>query len=585
MTDRSQPAEVHPPSGAVFAAALQHHQAGRLAEAERLCRQILAAEPQHHESLDLLGIIAAGCGHGDAAVALIERAAALCDDMPGYHGNLGLILQQLGRTDEAAGRFEQVVRLQPGNADAHNALAILHLMQGRFETAVASFGHVLALRPGDAEACCNLGVALQQLGRTDAAIAQFERALALRPDYPEACYNLGLAVQQHGRAEDAVALLERALALRPGYAEAAETLALLLHNLGIGAQERGRPDAAILCYERALALQPNHAEMRLSLALAKLLIGEFQAGWPLYETRWQTGNLAPAWRNFGVPQWDGAPGTGGTLLIWVEQGFGDTLQFCRYAPLAAARGWRVLVEAPPNLVRLLQTLPGVTILPTGGAAGLAIERHCPMMSLPLAFGTTLDTIPAAMPYLAATPDGIKHWQRELSKTASDGLTVGIVWAGNPRKFSALHTATDARRSVALDQLAPLFAVRGARFVSLQKDRRPGDDPSRHGLFDPMDAVGDFAETAALVAALDLVIAVDTSVVHLAGALGKPVWLLNRFDTCWRWLRDRTDSPWYPTLRQFHQPAPGDWAPVIEEAAATLAAIAGPALTGRIERRR
>jgi len=556
-----------------FAAALAAYQAQRPAEAERLCRQILAEAPGHHASLHLLGLIGAGAGHLAAAVGLIRQAIQLRGDIAFYHVNLGLILQQAGELDAALAAFAAGVALDPNAVEAQNSLAVLCLLRGRPAEAAAAFERLLALQPGRDDAACNLGIALQQQGLAERAVGAFERALALRPDYAEAAYNLGLALEKQGRLEQAVQRLEQALALRPDYAEAAETLSLALNNLALRLHDEGRLAEALIRFERAVALRPDHPTMQLSLAMARLGAGDFRAGWPGYEARWHHPHFAADASRHTGPRWDGAAGQGGTILLWSEQGYGDTLQFCRYAPLVAGRGWRVVLEVPPPLVRLLQSLAGVTVVPTGTTdpAGL----HCPLLSLPGLFDTTVATIPAAIPYLSAAPEAVADWRARLPglrHKAPGSLTVGLCWAGNPGKDSAMVAAVDARRSVPLDRLGPLFRVGNARFVSLQRERLTGDNPNKYPLIDPMAEVEDFADTAAILAALDLVITVDTAVAHLAGALGKPVWLLNRYDTCWRWLRDRSDSPWYPTLRVFRQPSLGDWDSAIEDAAAALAEI-------------
>ena len=616
---------------ASFAQALQHHQAGRLAEAEQLYRQILAVQPDHDESLHLLGVIGCQCGRADLAIGLIERAVALRGSVAAYHYNLGLARQMLGRLEAAAQAFEQALALQPDYAEACNNLGAVLLQLGRAEAAVSAFEQALALRPDHVEACCNLAVALQRVGRLDAAIARFEQALVLRPGHPEALYNLGLARERQGRRDAAVACLEQALAARPDYPDALYSLGAVLqaqdrldaaaeryeraaalrpdhaetwYGLGGVRHRQGRHEAARHCYERAIALKPDYpdpysnlslvlkdrgdvagamaaldralalkpdfADAQLNQAMIRLLTGDFARGWLQYESRWQTRQLDPDRRDLKMPRWDGADGKGGTMLVWAEQGLGDSLQFCRYVELLARRGWRVAIEVPDPLVRLLRSLgDGVTVLPIGGAASLPIACHCPMLSLPLLFGTGSTTIPAGRPYLAADGAAAAGWQARLA-VLGPVLKVGLVWAGNPGRLSALHAAVDTRRSIPLERLAPLLAIQGVRFVSLQKDRRAGEEPGRFGIVDPMGEVHDFADTAAIIAALELVIAVDTSVVHLAGALGKPVWLLNRFDSCWRWLLERDDSLWYPTLRQFRQQAPGDWDGVVAAAAAALA---------------
>jgi tetratricopeptide (TPR) repeat protein len=618
------------PLSAQFARALQFHQAGRLAEAERLYRQILAIEPGHSESLHLLGVIACQCGQAGAAAELIEGAIRLRGDVAVYHYNLGLALQSLGRTEAAIAGFERAVALQPDYVEAQNNRAALLLAQGRLDAAADGFERALALKPDHVEACFNLGVARLRQNRPEAAVRHLEQALALRSDHPEAWCHLGLALERLDRLAPAAAAFERALTLRPEDAEALHGLGAVRQRqerldeaaacferavavqpgraagwyaLGSVRHRQSRPDDAAGCYERAialrpddpgpyanlalilkdrgdlpaalalldraLALQPDHAEAQLNQAMIRLLAGDFAAGWRQYEWRWQTRQLDPDRRSFTMPRWDGSAGNGRTILLWAEQGLGDTLQICRYAPLVAARGWRVVVAVPASLTRLLRSLPGVSVQEIG-APPAAADCHCPLMSLPLLFGTRVETVPAAPRYLAADPADVAR-RRPLLAAPGAVLTVGLAWAGNPGVLSAMHQGVDRRRSIPLGRLAPLLAVEGVRFVSLQKDRRAGERPESFGLLDIMDEVRDFADTAAIIAALDLVITVDTAIVHLAGALGKPVWLLNRFDPCWRWLLGRDDSPWYPGLRQFRQTAPGDWSGPIAAAAAALAA--------------
>ncbi len=503
-----------------FEATLRQHQAGQLAEAEAGYRRILAVAPEHDESLHLLGVIACQVGQPEPAIGLIEHAIALRPDVPVYYYNLGLALQGLGRFDAAIQAFEQAVALQPGHAEAQYSLGALLQQQNRPQDAVGPFARAVALQPDNAAFRHALGSARHQAGDTAAALADYDAAIALRPDFAE----------PHGN---------RALILK----------------------DRGDLDGAMAALDRALGLKPDQPEVQLNQALIRLSRGDFQEGWRQYEARWGTRQLDPDRRSFTMPLWDGSDGRGRTILIWAEQGLGDTLQFCRYAPLLAGRGWRVVIEAPAPLTRLLGSLAGAIVRPIG-ATELPIDCHCPLMSLPRLFDTVEATIPAKLSYLAADPAEIEH-----RRLGVDGPKIGLAWSGNPGTLTPEHVLVDTRRSIPLARLAPLLAVPGARFVSLQKD--PREDPAAFGLLDPMPSVRDFADTAAIVAQLDLVISVDTSVVHLAGALGKQVWLLNRFDTCWRWLQGRSDSPWYPNLRQFRQKAPGDWNSAIAAAASAL----------------
>ena len=327
---------------------------------------------------------------------------------------------------------------------------------------------------------------------------------------------------------------------------------------------------ALASYEKAIALRPELAEAQWSKAVCLLQMGDFTHGWAQYEWRRR---LDPplTFRSYPQPLWTGRQELRGkTLFIHHEQGHGDTIQFCRYAVLAQARGARVVMSVPDALRGLLETLgPGIEIV--GGNEGPPdLDYHCPMMSLPLAFGTTLDSIPARVPYLAADPVRVAAWRDRLAGVP--GIRIGLCWAGAPRRHMQRAHAIDRRRSIALAQYAPLAAVGGVVFVSLQKGDAAAEamtPPRGFVLHDWMHEARDFADTAALIAALDLVITVDTSVAHLAGALGKKVWILNRFDACWRWLSGRTDSPWYPTAKLWQQSTTGDWESVVADVAAAL----------------
>ena len=376
----------------------------------------------------------------------------------------------------------------------------------------------------------------------------------------EAANNHGVSLALKGQLDEAAVSFDNALSLRPGFAEAHNNLALVR-------KEQGRLDEAVTSYRRAVGLKPDFAEARYNLSLALLKQGDMAAGWDEYEWRWNTPHLAKDRRAFPQPQWRGEAAAGQTLLVHAEQGFGDSLQFCRYAPLAAARGLRVVVEAPKPLVRLFRSLAGVDAVAERGEDLPAFDLRCPMMSLPLAFATTLETIPNACPYLQADGAKAAAWGARLAALPGHGMRIGLVWAGNPAPTA------DHRRSLSPHLLAPLCGLPGVQVFSLQKGGT--DAAASLPLMDFMEEMDDFADTAALVANLDLVISVDTAVAHLALALGKPVWLLAQFDPCWRWLTGRRDSPWYPALRLYRQPCPGAWDLVLPELARDLrAALSG-----------
>jgi len=602
-----QPAAATPPPTvqAVFNAALQCHQAGRLNEAEHLYRQVLAVNSRHADSLHLLGVVANQNNRPEVAADLIGQAISVNASQAIYHSNLGTALWRQGLLDQAVASYRRAIELKPDYAAAHfnlgtvlwkqgrldaadvcyrsaihfkvnypeafDNLGTLRREQGRLDEAILSYRWAIAFRPDYPEAHNNLGTARLEQGRPDEAVACYRKALALKPDYVEASFNLGVAIGELGQPEEAITCYRNAIALKPDYVDA-------YLNMGTAFKELQRLDAAVVCYRKVLDLEPANPEAHSNLGIALLARGDLTAGWAEHEWRWQTPQMSKARRDFGQPQWRGEAAEGQTLLIHAEQGFGDTLQFCRYAVLAKARGLRVIMEVQPPLVRLLSGLPGVDLVIARGDALPPFDLHCPMLSLPPALGTTtVAAIPGAVPYLHADAAQTAGWHKRLTDEAGQGFRVGVAWAGNPRSHSRALAAVDRRRSLAPHRLAPLFELFGVQFFSLQKGgpAASADFP----LTDLMDEMEDFADTAALVANLDLVISVDTAVAHLAAALGKAVWLLDRFDSCWRWLTERRDSPWYPGLRLYRQPQPGDWDPVLADVSRDLRNLADARMGG------
>jgi Flp pilus assembly protein TadD len=438
---------------------------------------------------------------------------------------------------------------------------VIAVRAGRSDLAIR---HIVAALPSQLDALDYLrefGQTLAFLGRLDEAAQCYEAALQVAPDHPETLIKLGNVRLRQDRLEAAESSYRAALRLRPDSADAFANLGTVLFRLT-------RLDESEACYRAAVRLRPDGSEARENLGRTLLLAGKLAEGWEEHEWRLQTASPARQPRGFPQPQWSGEPLGERVLLLHAEQGFGDTIQFCRYVPLAAKLG-RVVLEAPPPLLRLLAGLPGVERVVAQGDALPAFDLHCPLLSLPRAFRTTLETIPAEIPYLAGAPDRVSFWRQRLA--ALEGIRVGLAWAGRPTQ------GADRRRSISLERLAPLAGLSGLSFVSLQtgdaaaQTRSP---PPGLVIQDWTNELHDFAETAALVEVLDLVIAVDTAVLHLAAAVGRPVWLLNRFDTCWRWLLERDDSPWYPKLRQFRQARPGDWDGVLGQVAAALARLPG-----------
>jgi predicted O-linked N-acetylglucosamine transferase (SPINDLY family)/ADP-heptose:LPS heptosyltransferase len=547
----------------LFERANAEQAAGRLADAEATCRAILARDETHAGAWHLLAIITLRSGDAAAAARYAERAVALAPQRADCRHTLGFILKVLRRDGEAEAAFRRAVALDPSFLESHYQLANLLREAQRPAEAETSYRAVLALRPDHHQAHNNLGAALGELGRFEEAAEHFRRATALRPDYAEAYANLGHALRAIGRAEDAEAACRRAVALAPGFATA--------HlNLGLALQDLERLDEALAEFRAAEAAQPDHAKAIASEGIVLLQRGDFAAGWEKYEARWRIGDLPP--RNFAEPQWRGEPLAGKTILLHAEQGFGDAIQFLRYVPLVAARGGKLVLEVRRPLVPLVARMTGIDVVARGERLP-AFDVQCPLMSLPLAFGTTLDTIPATIPYLALAPERAAYWRNRLD--VAPGLKVGLVWAG-----SAVHR-NDRNRSIPLDALSSLLAIEGTRWFSLQVGPRTADLAARKGaaVADIAPELGDFGETAAVIAALDLVITADTAVAHLAGALGKPVWVMLPFAADWRWMTGRNDSPWYPSMRLFRQPRPGDWTGITGNVHAALvdrAAVPPPA---------
>ena len=488
------------------------------------------------------------------------------------------VFNALQRFDEGLASAERALTLEPDLVDAlnnrGNALAGLE----RPVDALASFERAIALKHDSPEAWNNRACVLRDLGQPSEAVVSCDKAIAIRRDYADAWSNRANALSDLNRPDEAQAGYRRALEIRADFVDAWSNLGLTLVDLGEHA-------SALQCYERALAIRPDYVEGHWNRALCQLETGDFDKGWREYEWRWERPSLRASRRVFDQPLWLGdTPIAGKTLLLHAEQGLGDTLQFCRYAALAAQRGATVLLEVPPELSRLLTNLEGVSQLIEQGQALPPFDLHCPLLSLPLAFGTRLDTIPAAMPYLFAG-ETQAAWGDQMKAEASGKLKVGLVWAGGNRPHVPELRKNDLRRSIALQQLAPILDVPKVQFYSLQvgpaarqlRAMQGEQDASVHvdagSIIDHTERLDDFADTAALIANLDLIISVDTSTAHLAGAMGRPVWILNRFDTCWRWLLERDDSPWYPSARLFRQPSLGDWDGVIDRVRTALQALA------------
>jgi tetratricopeptide (TPR) repeat protein len=498
---------------------------GRLLEAEATCRRVLEAQPNIPEAEHLLGVIAHQNGKLADAIEHVQRAVELAPRIALFHANLGEMLRLAGRPKLAA---EQARR-------------------------------ALEIEPTMPAALSNLGVALYELKEYEEAARTQRKAIATKPDFAEAHSNLGNALHALRRFEEAVAGYRRAIELAPNYADAWANLGTTLHHAGDF-------DEGLVALRRAVALAPHHANARSGLGILLLMRGDLAEGWDEYE--WRLRSSERKGPRFPEKPWQGESLAGKHIYVQAEQGFGDTLHFARYIPLLAARAGSVTLRVHQQLVVLLrESLPGINVM---GDRGDPAPYHCDtvLLSLPRLFKTRLESIPAATPYLHVPADAAGRWNKRLA--GMNGVKIGVVWAGNPEHVN------DSRRSVALTQFEPLFGVRGTSFVSLQFGPRTADlkklKSGRRTIEDLSPSFGDFIETAAAIDTLDLVITVDTSVAHLAGGLGKPVWVLLPWVTDWRWMLNREDSPWYPSMRLFRQKKDEDWADVIARMVKELRAV-------------
>jgi tetratricopeptide (TPR) repeat protein len=494
--------------------------------------------------------------HAEALESL-ERALALDPDNVEALTNRGVTLNALNRYDEALASYDRALALCQDHADAltNRGVALHDLL--RFDEALASYDRALVLRPDDAEALSNRGHTLHELMRFEESLASCERAVLLRPDLAAAHCNRGNALNALRRFEDALASYDQALALRQAYPEA-------LTNRGIALHALKRFDEEMADYTQALALQPDYAEAHFNAGWCRMLLGDLSA-WDEYEWRWQT-RQRHAKRNFTEPLWTGAGEVANkTVLLHAEQGFGDTIQFCRYVPLVAQRAGRVILEVQEPLRELMRGLPGVAQILSSGDRLPDFDLHCPLLTLPRVFGTELSTIPAEVPYLRPRPQAVAEWDARLG--SKNRPRIGLAWAGSATQKN------DLNRSVPLNALLPLLDF-DVTYVSLLREVRAGEADllrQRGEIVHFGEALKDFSDTAALIANLDLVIAVDTAVAHLAGALGKPLWAVLALVPDWRWLLDRDDNPWYPTARLFRQDESRSWDKVIARVATALRA--------------
>jgi len=572
-------------------------QMNRFERARELIGKAILIDPQIAEYHNSLGKAFALLNRYEAAVQSYEKAIRLQPVTPDVYFNRGTALYYTGRYEAAIASYDEAIAVRPDYADAFNNRGLALAALRRFEDALANYDRAIELRSDFAVAYSNRGLMLKELNQLDAALASHDEAIALKPDFAEAHSNRGLVLKEFNRIEEALASYDQAIALNPNFAEAHSNRGLVLKELNrfdeaLGSYDRAialKPDfaeahsnralvrqdlhqldVALAGFDRAIALKPDFAVAYFNRAMALLMTGDFANGWRDYEWRWRgaSGPIIKDMRHLEEPCWLGEePIAGKTILLHSEQGLGDTLQFCRYARWVADLGARVILEVQQPLHTLLAGLEGVAQVVVHGAGRPPFDYYCPLLSLPLAFKTTPATIPARVPYLRADTQKALLWHKKLG--AKTKLRVGLVWSGGFRAHQPELWRINDRRNIPLARLAPLKHP-DVEFYSLQKgqpaESELADLLSRNWDGPPVSdftgLLSDFSDTAAFVEQLDLVISVDTSTAHLAGALGKPVWILNRFDSCWRWMLDRTDSPWYPSARLYRQERHGDWYGVI-----------------------
>jgi len=571
--------------------AVNQHNAGDLASADAAYRRILGERPNNADALHLLGVLHGQRGHPELGLPLLQRAIAILPDFQQFHLHLGQTLEALNRHDDALVALKRALELNPRDVEARHAAGSSLFSLNRLVEAIEQFRIAAELAPQDGVRVGNYGYALALAGRPADAIPVLRRAAELAPNVAGVCMQLGEAVWRCQRYDEALPLAQRATVLAPDdprvhvllgnalqtlarFQEAADVYRRVMEldpnnfdapsNLALTLLKMGRAKQAMAMYDEVCARWPERADAVANRSLALLTLGDYERGFADYEARWRTPSVAKY--QFAQPRWNAADAAGKTILLVNEQGLGDTIHFVRYAPLLAARGARVIVACPRELGPVIETVRGVSRVvadkPLGG--GAKFDYYEPLSSLPGLFKTTLQNIPAEVPYVAADPKRVARWRERLA--GDDNLKVGIVWAGTAGHIN------DRARSASLAAFAPLAGVAGVTFYSLQKGP-PASQVSASSPGMKLTALGDdlhdFADTAALLEVLDLLISVDTSVVHLAGALARPVWTLLAAGPDWRWLLDREDSPWYPTMRLFRQPEPGAWEPVMVRIAAEL----------------
>ena len=522
-------------------------QQGRADEAETFMRRAIAIKDDYAEALNDLGCILAQTKRGGEALTVFAEALELQGDYAEVWFNMAGVQSQQNDFDGAIASYLRAVEFQPNRPAFQNTLGCAYARIEKNDQAVECFRKAIQLDPKILDAYRNLGKMLEKQRKLPEAVSVYQRMIELTPKDPRAHSRLGCALNSLGKYDQAMAKFRQSVAIDPKFAQAHNNIGVVLTNIGKYAE-------ALPHYAKAMELDPKLSNAQLNWGLAMLREGKLEKGWDNFEWRSETpaGKKIKKNRQFDQPRWDGGPLDGKRIFIYWEQGFGDTIHFCRYLPLVAQRGGQVIFECQQSLVGLMKGLDGGAEIIDPQADEPIFDVHCPLLSLPRAFGTTSETIPVDLPYIFPRSADVADWRQRLG--VREGLRVGIVWAGTP------NTPTDRRRSLPASMFAPLMEIQGTNFYSLQIAERTEElsELDADKIVDLASGIIDFSDTAAAISQLDLVIAVDTAVVHLAGAMGKEVWTLLPFLADWRWQIDRTDSPWYSTMRLFRQEAPEKW---------------------------
>jgi tetratricopeptide (TPR) repeat protein len=561
------------------------HRGGAIVEAEAAYSEVLRDAPDNADALYYLAMIRCHGGRLEEGIGLLQRAIAIAPQRASAHNLLGMALHRLGRRAEALSSLDRAIALEPSLADAHGNRGTILDELGRHAEAIGSFDRALVLNPASHQDWCNRGAALSELKRYEQAIESCDRALALKPDFAGAHFNRAKALIKLIRHEEALAAFDRALAINPDFADALSDRGLALKkvdrleealinldravalkpdsagiiaNRGITLRELGQHDAADTDFKRAIAIDPHLPQAHIGLSLSQLQRGNWEEGFQNYEYRDQGDE--PAYLPLPFPRWTGEPLTEERLMLMAEQGLGDAIQFCRFGPRLAARGLDVTILTRDRLARLFSRIPDVRIATS--IYEIERDRRIPMMSVPGIFSITPETIPGDAPYLSAEPRLVESWARRMG---GHGFKIGIVWHCEVKPWEYMQN-----RAIPLQLFAPLAAIPGVRLIALQKgagSEQIAEVPFRdriETLGKDFDAGGDaFIDTAAVMMSLDLIVSCDTSSAHLAGALARPVFTALPLIPDWRWLLDREDTPWYPTMRLFRQTKRGEWFDVIE----------------------